>query len=376
MEQLEDSTLDLIYRRRVRSYFPGYVIIFMIMGVAVALPLVKVDVVTSIRGMVRPLEEPSEVCSPMTGILDSTILGNNMEVLDGDTLLWIRRDIPDTKIKAHQDIIKTNHGSIHDILHILEGKSPRETSRFQQSYRNHHSALALLHLQQEFLHGEYRTAEALYQEEVIPKHEYEQTQSNFHIICAKVSDLRENYKNILEEEMYRLELENSQIEGEIELIKSTLQDFFVIAPASGTVHNCPGITSGSVIHIGSSLGIISPSGSLVAECYLEPDKIPVVNMGTRVKLRFDDPGFLSHSFIETVVNHIEKDISVVNGIPAYRIRCTLDNPQIRYRDGTIDPVRKGMTFTASFILFRRSLAGLILEKVNRWANPAESVRKE
>ena len=82
MDHLEDSTLDLIYRRRVRSYYPGYMIILLIMGISVVLPLVNVDVVTSTRGMIRPLEDPVEVSSGITGILDSTILANNIQLTE------------------------------------------------------------------------------------------------------------------------------------------------------------------------------------------------------------------------------------------------------------------------------------------------------
>jgi multidrug resistance efflux pump len=373
MDQLEDSTLDLIFRRRVRSYYPGYVIIIMITGLVLVLPLIKVDVVTSVRGMIRPLEEPVEVGSAITGILDSTIVKNNIQVMAGDTLAWIRRDPQEVQIKSYERIIHTNQGSIHDILTILEGNPPSFTSRYQQSYNNHRSALSLLQLQEKFLHGEFTIAEKLYGEEVISMHDYEKARSNYQIICARISETQESYRNKLEEELYLLKMENKRMQGEIELINSTSQEYFVVAPVTGTVHDCPGITSGSVIHAGTSIGIISPSGRLVAECYLQPFSIPAVKIGTRVKLRFDHPGFHSLSTLETVVDYIDKDVTLVKGNPAYRIRCSLDNPQIRYTDGRIDPVQKGMTFTANIILFRQSLATLILENLNRWINPAESV---
>ena len=375
MNPLEDSTLDLIYRRRVRSYYPGYVIILLIMGIAVVLPLVNVDVVTTTRGMIRPLEAPTEVSSTMTGILDSTILRNNMQVLAGDTLAWIRRDLPRAQIESHERVVEINQASIRDILHILKGKAPKETTRYRQSYRNHQSTLSHLQLQEKFLHGEFKTAEKLYHEEVISLYEFEKARSNYQIICAEITDIREHYKNLLEEELYLLRRETSQYLDDIDLIKSSSQDYFILAPMTGTIHNCPGISSGSVIHTGTPLGIISPTGSLVAECYLEPGTIAAIKIGTPVKLRFDDPGFRSQSCLETEIDHIDKDVTLVNGRPAYRIRCSLNNSLIPYSDGTTDPVQKGMTFTANIILFRRSLAALILENANRWANPQKSVRK-
>ncbi len=376
MIQLEDSTLDLISRRRVQSFLPGYAIIILVIGVAVALPLVNVDVVTNCRGMVRPFIESTEVCAPISGILDNSIISNNMNVEAGDTLVWIRKDLPEVKLKAHRKLIKQNMASIRDITLIIKGKTPRETSLFKQSYKNHHATLSHLKLQKEFLYREYSTAEKLYHEEVISLHEYETARSDYLIIDAKVSQDIESYRDMLETEIHHLEKDNSRLLNEIDLIQSTLHDYCIIAPLSGTLHNCQGITSGSIIHSGSSLGTISPLGKLVAECYLDPGSIPVVHVGTRVKLRFDKPQYGYHSTLETKVDYIEKDVSIVNGNHLYRIRCSLDNPLTSFSYGSMDPIRKGMTFTANMILFRCSLASLLLDKVNNWGNPAESVRKE
>jgi len=337
----------------------------------VALPLVKVDVITSSRGMVRPFHEPVEVYAPITGILDSCRLQNNLQVSTGDTLVWIRSDIPKAKMKARAEMMALNRASILDITHILEGEVPKETSRFRQSHRNHLAALSHLQLQEEFLHKEFRVAEQLYRQEVISLYDYEKAESDYLIMTAKVSDLRESYRDMLATELQRLELENSTYHGEIEQIRSTLNDYIITAPLSGTLLHNQGITTGSVIHTGTSLGMISPTGRLVAECYLPPATIQTIGLGTRVKIRIDDPGFNLNTFLETHVDHIDKDVSVIDGNPVYRIRCTLKNPYLRTSEGAFTPLRKGMTFTANFILSRRSLAHLMLEKMDRWVNPSE-----
>jgi len=369
MDQLEDSTLDLIYRRRVRSFHPGYVVMLMIVGAILALPLVKVDVVTTTAGMIRPLEEPVGILSPITGILDSTILRNNVVVNSGDTMAWIRRDHPEARIREYLSLISGNQALISDIRRILEGKEPAE-SRFIQSYRNHLSALSHLQIRKEFLHGEYKTAAALFRAEVIPLHEYEQAESEFRVLCARINELREHYKNQLEEELYRLEQENREYQKEITLTRSLLKDYFLVAPATGTVHNCPGLTAGSVVQSGMSFGSISPSGNLVAECFLDPGSIQGIGKGTRVRLRFDGSEFQHHAHLEAEVDHVERDVILMEGKPVYRIRCTLDTTCIILKDGKRRPLMKGMTFTASFVLFRRSLSSLVMERINKWANPA------
>jgi multidrug resistance efflux pump len=374
MDQLEDSTLDLIRRRSVRSSIPGYVVMAVLLGVFAALPLVKVDVVTTVRGMVRPLEEPAGIRASITGILDSTILMNNMEVNAGDTLAWIRRDQPEARIREYSRLMAGNLAPVRDIRHILEGKEPEETGRYMQSYRNHMAALSHLLVREKFLQGEYVTAGELYMADVIPRHEYEQAEEAYLEVCTGILDMREQYRDRLEEALYRLEQENRDYRGEIALIRSVLHDYFILAPATGTVHNCPGLTEGSVVHSGMSLGSVSPSGCLVAECYLDPGSIQGIREGTPVRLRFDEGEFRYRPHMEASVDHIEKDVTLVNGKPVYRIRCVLDPPYIMEGNGKMKPVIKGMTFTASFMLFRRPVSSLLMERLNRWANPAGSTQ--
>jgi hypothetical protein len=73
---------------------------------------------------------------------------------------------------------------------------------------------------------------------------------------------------------------------------------------------------------------------------------------------------------------MDEEVGIQKGKPAYRIRCTLHEAEIPYVGGSPEVVKNGMTFTASFILFRHSLASLILEKVNLWANPSISVSED
>ena len=373
MDQLEDSTLDLIYRRSVRSFHLGYVVILMITGSFAALPLVKVDVVTTTAGMIRPLKEPAGIFSPISGILDSTILTGNMEVHAGDTLAWVNKDRVEAGIREYSALIVRNSAPIQDIKSILNGQEPEKTGRFIQSYRNHISSLTCLQIRKRFLGKAYQTATELFTAGVIPLHEFEQTETDYRLICAEIDDLKHRYRSQLQEELYRLEQENTGYRREINLNRSMLHNYYIVAPTSGTVHNCPGLTSGSVIHSGMSLGSVSPEGSLVAECFLDPGSIQGVGKGTRVRLRFNGSGYGRQAHVEARVDHIEKDVILKDGVPVYRIRSTLETPFIARDGGERKPVVKGMTFTASFVLFRRSLASLLLEKVSRRIDPGGSM---
>jgi len=372
MEELEDSSLDLIYRRRVRSHQPGYVVLVLVILALSSLPLIQVDVVTSARGMVRPLEEPSELFSSLSGMVDSSILRNNLLVESGDTLVWLRRDQPEAKLTAAQARIELLQASAADIQMILSGKHPQFTAPYRQSHRNHLSEKSRLGIRREFLEGEFTTARSLFSHEVISRYEFEKARSAYREICARESDLCEAYKSLLEDDLFRIQSKIKEIRDEIQLILSSLDPYYLVATATGILYDCRSLSAGSVLQAGMSIASISPSGLLAAECYIHPGHRASVEQGTVVKLRLDDLGFCAHQPLKARVDMLDQEISIYQGLPAYRIRCILHDPTIRYTNGKLDSLKNGMTFTASFILFRHSLAALLLEKASLWAHPSQT----
>jgi len=136
MKELEDSTINLIYKRRVRSFYAGYVVMIIISGIVIALPVINIDIVTTAAGMIRPLKEPSEIFSSIGGTVDSTILSSNRPVSSGDTVVWIERTVPETRIREYVRLIGRNERSISDISSILKGASPSRTAHYIQSSRS------------------------------------------------------------------------------------------------------------------------------------------------------------------------------------------------------------------------------------------------
>ncbi len=361
MDPLEGTTLDLIYRRRVTTFYPGYTIIFIVLGIIVALPLVKVDVVSTSGGMIRTCQEPTELFTSITGIVDSSLLADHREVTTGDTLLWLRKKLCDTRMVELDWQIERNKGYIKDIKSILQGSSPLETNRYRQSFRNYTTSCRQLILQKDFLYDEYKAAEMLRNQKVIPEREYEQSRSKYLVACAQLDDRRESYLNQLEDELNRLRMEKRSFEGELEEIRASLQNYFIQAPSSGILCQCRGIMAGSVIHAGASLGNISPQGSLAADLYVETRDIKEVRKGMLVKIRMDGKSNRSIDRLETRVSQVDPDVTLMNGRPVYRVRCKIED------HGGLIP---GMTFSASMMLYRTSVASLLMKKLNRNFNPA------
>ncbi|MCP4312625.1 MAG: HlyD family efflux transporter periplasmic adaptor subunit [Bacteroidetes bacterium] len=363
MDPLEGSTLDLIYRRRVSTFYPGYTIILIIVGIVVALPLVKVDVLSTCGGMIRPAQEPVELFPSITGIVDSTLLADHLPVSKGDTLVWIRKNILETRIGELVERTDRNSLFIRDIEAILRGGRPWETSRYIQSFRNYSTSGERFRLRKTFLHDEYYAAGRLHNEQVIPLREFEQARSEYMVACAQLDDHLENYRSRLEDDLHRLSLENRQYRGEVAEIRASLQNYTILAPSTGILNQCRGIKGGSVIQPGISLGSISPEGAVAADCFVETRDIREIRIGMTVRIRLDGKRLGPDDRLETKVSRIDPDAMLMNGRPVYRVRCLIESPQ---------ELIPGMTFSASMLLYRASLASLITEKLNRHFNPAVS----
>ena len=96
MDSLEGSTLELLHRRRVRTYYPGYTIILLLAGMIVSLPLVKVSVTATAGGRIINSREPLELYPLISGIVEQSRLEEFSEVKHGDTLLQLSTPLPMT----------------------------------------------------------------------------------------------------------------------------------------------------------------------------------------------------------------------------------------------------------------------------------------
>ncbi len=374
MEPLEGTTLELIHKRRVSSFFAGYAMILMATGMIVALPLVKVDVVCNAAGMIRPGEEPMEVNSPLTGVVESSLLSDFRKVQAGDTLVWFNRRSPDALISEYRQMIIRNKASILDITSILSGELPAETSLYKRSHRSYLSQQTLMQIEKEFLKNEFDAAETLFYQKVIPVREYDKTRTQYLAAKAKMEDHTESYRSSLTKELFHLQQENRRYQGEVTRTLASLQNFCIVAPSSGILQQCRGVTGGSVLHAGTMLGIISPESMLVAECYVQPRDIADIKTGMPVRIRLDSHDQRSFACLFSKVSQIDPDVIIINNMPVYRVRCSLGYPPLQGEKGINRTVLPGMTFSANLILHRSTLASLLAERLNRRINPARFSR--
>lgn len=369
LRSYEGSTLELIRRRQIRvpaaSIFAG----FLILAGVTALPLVKIDLLTTAGGMIRTGTPPVRIVAPVSGMVSQNLMKDRMFVSAGDTLVTFLDRLARTCQENEGTRYSRNLRFVSDIERILNGEAPEASSVYRQSHSNHLSELHELEIQRSYLQDEYEAAKTLYMQEVIPRSEFERHRTSYQGVLARIRRAKEQYRWRLEEEMSTLQIQNLSILRELEKANAALENLCITAPVDGVLQGCSGMATRSVVSAGSVLGMVVPSGHLVAECLVDPQEIGLVTMGMEVVVRMNSRFLGSGKGFRTRITGIDADAVVIGGRPVYRVSCLLDRRMMAEAGELYGPLLPGMTFTASLLLGRASLASLATGRLTRWLDP-------
>src|SRR5690606_19250167 len=107
---------SLIYKNRVKRFSLYLLVLLALLVVVGLLPVIKIDISSQGRGMVRSEAENVSVTSMVSGKITTLNLKNNLTVKKGDTLVVITQENLQTEKETTQDI----SGEVTDLLHDLK----------------------------------------------------------------------------------------------------------------------------------------------------------------------------------------------------------------------------------------------------------------
>jgi HlyD family secretion protein len=153
-------------------------------------------------------------------------------------------------------------------------------------------------------------------------------------------------------------------------IRKELEKYILLAPASGNIQNLSGIEHGSLVFTGQNIAVLTPVSDLIAETYVSTLDIGMLYVGQKVKFRIDAYDANIWGFVEGTVKEIANDVMLDSEgkLTGFRVICELSTNQLQYKDKKVY-IKKGMTFSANFILMQRTLAQLLYENLSDWFNP-------
>lgn len=368
-----------------RSRIIYWVIIGMILAGIAILPLVNVDVSIQARGYFQSDIEKQVVYTPIQGKIIYTSVRNGEKINKGDTLLVIDTETIRAKHASLVQRIAENDSSMMDLEKLTEiyslDNNSSNTSLITQRYK---AEYANLRIQQSIQFQKYLKKkvehdrnELLYRQQIIPKMDYE---NSLFLLNSEKDNLNQvllSQKSVWQNDLTLRRNESVTLIADLKQCSEELTNRIVLAPTAGEIIQSSDIQTGSIVSPGQKIAEISPSGELVATCFVKPADIGLIHEKQKVKIQVDAFNFNEWGMLQGDIIDISDDMILENGSVAYfRVKCKPEKTFLSLKNGYKADIKKGMSLSTRIVVIRRSLFHLLFDKADKWFNPYSYVKEQ
>ena len=364
------NTLENLIAKNKTKSVSIYLVVVLAIAVFIALlPVIKVDISSQSRGIIRSKTDNVPVTSAVSGKITTIKLKNNLLVQKGDTLLTISKENLETEKQLNDTIYNANETVLQDLEMVLKGKSNLQTSLIREEYYKFSTQKAELQSKVAQAQINFNRYKTLFDKGVIAKAEFEKYQFDLQFAKQALNSFVKQQMANWQNKKNELTLQLKNIAGNNNKLKIEAKNYVLIAPATGTIENFNGVQVGSVLNASQPIAQISPVDNLVVESTVLPNDIGLIKPNQKVKFQLDAFNYNQWGLLTGKVIDIDKNITLQENQAFFKVRCTLDSKELKLKSGYKTQVSKGMTLTTRYIITRRSLFDLLFDKVDDWLNP-------
>ncbi|WPO80245.1 HlyD family secretion protein [Flavobacterium sp. KACC 22761] len=367
------NTLEnLIRKNKTKSFSIYLVIVLAILIFLGLLPLINIDISSQSRGIIRSKTDNVPVTTIVSGRVNWIALKNNIFVKKGDTLLKISKENLESD-KRTQDILSNSTSSLlEDISNLLQNKTSQlETSTAREDLFKFQSGKKELQSKISQAQVNYDRNKILYDKDIIAKADFEKLEYELRLTKHSLQNYISQQKATWENQKRDLEERLKNLNGTVAKINVEANNYFVLAPISGTIENYSGVQNGSFINASQAVATISSADHLIVESNVAPNDIGLIKKNQKVKFQLDAFNYNQWGLLEGKVIDIDRNITMQGDQAFFKVRCSLDSKTLRLKSGYKTDVSKGMTLTTRYIVTRRSLFELLFDKIDDWLNPKQ-----
>ncbi|MBV8325757.1 HlyD family efflux transporter periplasmic adaptor subunit [Chryseobacterium sp.] len=348
------------------------ILFFIILALAL-LPIIKVPISSSSRGMIRSVQENTKISAIVSGrIIYSKLEKNNQELKQGDTLLIVTAEQLNTQKNLQNSQSSDYSAQLQDLNKLTKGQiSGLQTGQYQRELSAMQEKIAQVQTQLSLAQKDFDRAATLYKQGVVPKAEYEKFFYNLQGLKNQIAGIREQQIAQWQTQKREVERQIRSLGSEVHRINQEQKNYIITAPISGRLVNFSGVQKNNFLTQGQDIGEISPEVSLVAECLVSPKDIGFIHKGQNVKCQIDTYNYNQWGLLEGRVSEIDQNIKIneQTGEVFFRVLCQMNKNYLQLKNGYKGQIDKGMTFTARFHLINRTLWQLLFDRVDDWFNP-------
>lgn len=365
-----NTTENLIAKNKTKSISIYLVVIVAVIVFLALLPVIAIDISSQSRGIIRSKTDNVPLTSIVSGKITWIKLKNNAQITKGDTLIIIAKDGLETEKKTTDTLSSTISEYLMDVSNILVGKTNAlKTSTAREDFYKYQSQKSELQSKVSQAQLNFNRYKILFDKGVIAKTEYEKYLYELRFANQAISSFVNQQKAAWETQKRDLEERIKNLKGAVDKIKVEENNYFILAPTTGTIEGFTGLQIGSFINASQPIATISPEDNLIVESAVSPDDIGLIMKNQKVKFQLDAFNYNQWGLLEGKVIDIDKNITIQENQTFFKVRCSLNSKTMKLKSGYKTEVSKGMTLTTRYIISRRSLFDLLFDKVDDWLNP-------
>ncbi|MCA0932989.1 HlyD family efflux transporter periplasmic adaptor subunit [Lutimonas saemankumensis] len=142
------------------------------------------------------------------------------------------------------------------------------------------------------------------------------------------------------------------------LVSAKIKDGHVSKFKNLDIHNS--------IYSGSSIAEMSPQTDLFVECFLSPREIGSVKNNQWVQFQIDVFNHKEWGMASGIINTISSEISLNQGLPVFKVVCSLNESELYLNEFTRGKLKSGMTLRACFFDRKATLLTLLFDQADEW----------
>ena len=369
------NTLEnLIAKNKTKSLSIYLVIVLAVLVFIALLPVIKIDISSQSRGIIRSKTDNVPVTAIVSGRISWLALKNNAVVNKGDTLIKIVKDGLTTEKTTQSEVSSTLIALHEDVTAVLRGKTSNlKTAAAREDFYKFQSQKEELQSKVSQAQINYNRSKTLFDKGIIATAEYEKQLYELRFANQALQSFVSQQKASWETQKRELEERLKNIQGSISKIKIEENNYVVVAPISGTIESFSGLQVGSFINASQPIATISATDRLIVESTISPNDIGLIKKNQAVKFQIDAFNYNQWGLLEGKVIDIDRNITIQGEQAFFKVRSIMNTTEMRLDSGYKTKVSKGMTLTTRYTIARRSLYDLLFDKMDDWLNPKQMV---
>ncbi|WP_445710285.1 HlyD family secretion protein [Flavobacterium sp.] len=365
-----NTTENLIAKNKTKSISLYLIVLIAIITIVALLPIIKIDISSQSRGIVRSKTDNVPITSLVNGKISHLYIKNNAFVSKGDTLFTVSKENLEAEKELQDTISSSVIALLEDVTHCINNKSGLlKTPTFREDFDKYQGQKIELQGKISQAQINFNRYKGLYDKKVVAQVEYEKYLYELRFAKETLQSFVNQQRATWQKQKQELEERIKNLQGGIEKIKIEEKNYAVLAPVSGSVENFIGLQVGSFINASQTIAVLSPEDNLIVESTVSPNDIGLLKQNQAVKFQIDAFNYNQWGLLEGKIIDIDKNVTIQENQAFFKVRCSVKNDTLQLKSGYKTSITKGMTLTTRYIIARRSLYDLLFDKMDDWLNP-------